>query len=107
MTTATVPNTTASSEGLDAIEARLEAEMLVYGGSSQEILAQAQKHWGVSRCTAQDYLRPVQQRLAGESAQEDRLLALHLSQLQHDQLAGLALPDPTPPPFSQRRNLYG
>jgi hypothetical protein len=65
--------------------------MLVYGASRQEISDLAQKQWGVSRRTAQDYLHTVQQRLAGEAVEEDRLVALRLSQLQRDKLVGLAL----------------
>jgi hypothetical protein len=91
--TATVRETQAWAGSPDPVEDRLHilAEMLVYGTSRQDILDLAQRRWGVSRRTAQDYLHTVRQRLAAEAADEDRLFALHLSQLQRDKLVGLAL----------------
>jgi hypothetical protein len=76
----------ALSSASEAVEDRLQlmAEMLVYGASRQEISDLAQKQWGVSRRTAQDYLHTVQQRLAGEAAEQDQLVALRQSQLQPD-----------------------
>jgi hypothetical protein len=91
--TATVRETQAWAGSPDPVGDRLHvlAEMLVYGASRQDILDLAQRRWGVSRRTAQDYLHTVRQRLAGEAADEDRLFALRLSQLQRDKLVGLAL----------------
>ncbi len=93
MATATIPASNVLCSGSDAAEARLQAiaEMFVYGASHQEILARVQKQWGVSRRTAQDDLHTVRQRLAGEAATEDQLVALRLAQLQRDKLVGLAL----------------
>jgi hypothetical protein len=91
--TATVREIKGLAEVPDPVEDRLQilAEMLVYGASREEILDQAQRRWGVSRRTAQDYLHTVRQRLTGEAAEDDRLFALRLSQLQRDKLVGLAL----------------
>jgi hypothetical protein len=88
-----VPESATSSSPADAREMRLEAiaEMLVYGATPQDVLARAQKHWGVSHRTAQEDLRTVRQRLAGDAAADDHLFSLRVSQLQRDKLVGLAL----------------
>jgi hypothetical protein len=93
MSLSSSPKNKTGCRSADTVEDRLQviADMLIYGGSRQEILALAQKRWGVSLRTAQDYLHTVQQRLAGEAAQEDLFLALRVSQLQRDKLVGLAL----------------
>jgi hypothetical protein len=93
MALSTTPETKTGSSAAEAVEARLAAiaELLVYGASQQDILALVQKQWGVSLRTAQEDLRTVRQRLAGEAATEDQLLSLRVSQLQRDKLVGLAL----------------
>ncbi len=91
--TAMDPRAGLMGEAERIVEERLQvlAEMLVYGASRREALEMAQQKWGVSRRTAQAYLQRVQQQLAREAADEDRLFHLRLSQLQRDKLVGLAL----------------
>jgi hypothetical protein len=77
----------------NVIEERLQtmAEMLIFGASRRDVIQFAEAQWRLSKRTAQEYLKRVQERLSRDEASEDRLFYLKLSQLQRDKLVGLAL----------------
>ncbi len=89
----TKPDVRAEAAVESVIEERLQAlaEMVIFGASRREVMQFALAQWGLSRRTAQEYLKRVQERLARDTAGEDRLFYLKLSQLQRDRLVGLAL----------------
>ncbi len=93
----TKPEVRAEAAAESVIEERLQAlaEMVIFGASRREVTQFVLAQWGLSRRTAQEYLKRVQERLArdtvAQAAGEDRLFYLKLSQLQRDRLVGLAL----------------
>jgi len=78
---------------LEDVEVRLQrlAELLVHGATRADLIDMAMRRWQVSRRTAEGYAQTVRERLVGQAACTDRLFYLTLSQLQRDQLVGLAL----------------
>jgi hypothetical protein len=87
------PEARAEAATENVIEERQQtlAEMLIFGASRREVTQFAEAQWGLSRRTAQEYLKRVRERLARDEAAQDRLFYLKLSQLQRDKLVGLAL----------------